>query len=412
MSQSDCLGRQAANGDRRVSCVLLYLAPAPPHPAGGGGALRMAQMLRFLGERYRVEVIAPRLAGSDEARDWLGACGVELTLVDMSPSVLRRWLRLGPYEVDPGLAKAVRARLEEDGVGAVIVEKPAMLPYLPGGRLPPVILDLWAYGGVGVRRALFQGHGIFCRLLTLIRLGRAVFFDVRWPETLAVLLVSHIDEVRCRNQRPERRTVVVPNGVDCAAIAPAAATSRPVSAGPVLLFTGDMGFDPNVEAAERLARNIFPAIRSEYPQAVLRLVGRNPAARVSALEGNGVEVTGAVPDMLPYLQQADLYLAPLHTGAGTRTKLLEAFAAGLSVITTTTGLEGIEAEPGREVLLADDDGSMARQAMELLGDDERRCRIGAASRKMVERRYDWSNCFRPLEALLDSLVDRSEASHG
>jgi glycosyltransferase involved in cell wall biosynthesis len=396
-----------------MSDTLLFLAPAPPHPSGGGGALRMAQMLRFLGSRYRVEVIAPRLAGSEASAAWLKQYGVQMTLVTPASSRLRRWLRLGPYEVDARLEAAIHRRLGEGDVGAVLVQKMAMLPYLPKsalpkGVLPPVILDLWAYGLIGIRRALRHERGLGSRLRNLLRLIRFRFFNVRWPDAKAVLLVSRVDEQRCLEDHPGSPTVMVPNGVDCSAIVPAASPAHDAS--PILLFTGDMGFDPNIEAAERLARTVFPAIRSRFPAARLQLVGRNPGPRVQSLAGDGVEVTGGVPDMLPYLQQAAIYLAPLHSGAGTRTKLLEAFAAGLPVITTPTGLEGIEAEAGKELLLAADDAAMADAAVALLADDAKRQALGAAARELAEQRYDWQACFTPLQQILDPLFGRDKQS--
>lgn len=382
---------------------LLFLAPALPSPTAGGGALRMYHLVRYLGARFPVDLVAPAGEGSGEAEAAVRSACAEVELVPLAPGALRRrLLRLGPYERDPALAEAVRRRLGQGGYGAIQVEKPAMLPYLPSDVRIPVVLDTFAYGLAGAWRALRGERGLLTRGRNLLRLTRFAAFDAcGWPALHCILVVSEVDRRRCLADRPGQAVLLVPNGVDCAAVRPGASrTPGP----PVLLFTGDMGFDPNILAAETLAREIFPAIRRVHPDAELHLVGRSPAPRVLALRAPGILVTGPVPDMLPHLQGATLYLAPLTTGAGTRTKLLEALAAGLPIVTTPIGLEGIEAADGQECLLADDPGGLAAATLRLLADPAERSRLGAAARRLAERRYDWPQCLAPLEGLYADLL--------
>jgi glycosyltransferase involved in cell wall biosynthesis len=165
-----------------------------------------------------------------------------------------------------------------------------------------------------------------------------------------------------------------------------------------------MSFDPNVHAAQVLASRVFPQIHKVHPGAELHLVGRNPDARVLALRGPGVVVTGEVPDMVPHLHAASVYVAPLATGAGTRTKLLEAMAAGLPIVTSHVGLEGIEATDGIHVMVADDPGATAAAVFRLLADPGKRRDLGCAARRLVEARYDWARCLAPLQALYAELL--------
>ena len=164
-----------------------------------------------------------------------------------------------------------------------------------------------------------------------------------------------------------------------------------------------MGFAPNVDAALLLATRLFPEIRRLHPDAELRLVGRNPESRVRRLSGTGITVTGEVTDMTPHLHQATIYVAPHFTGAGTRTKLLEAMAAGLPIVTTSIGIEGIDAAHERDVLIGDDPPSLVLAVERLLRDASARARLGAASRRLVEQKYDWPRCLAPLEALYRDL---------
>jgi glycosyltransferase involved in cell wall biosynthesis len=173
---------------------------------------------------------------------------------------------------------------------------------------------------------------------------------------------------------------------------------------PILVFTGDMGFDPNVHAAHLLADTVLPRVRRSLPEVTLWLVGRRPDPSVVRLARPGVVVTGEVPDMLPYLHGAAVYVAPLRTGAGTRTKLLEAMAAGLPIVTTRIGLEGIDAEDGREIIVADEPASMAEAVVHLLRNPLRRQSIGSAARQLAEERYDWDRCLTPLAAMYGDLL--------
>ncbi len=377
---------------------LLFLAPAPPSDRHGGGALRMLHLVRFLAKRFDVDLIAPALEGQREAERLLGGICAEMEFVPIhTPSWLSRISHVGPYLTDPALVEAVRHRVGSRQYQAIQVEKPAMLPYLPKDCHLPIVLDVWAYGLSGPWRAVKHERGGFARARNLLRLTRFGFFDAFcWPSLHSLLVVSCDDLVRSERARLRRHTVVVPNGVDCSTVT---AKSTYEAAKPLLLFTGDMSFQPNVDAALFLANEVFSEIRREYPEAELRFVGRNPDPRIQALAQTGVVVAGAVPDMLPYLHAATVYVAPHFTGAGTRTKLLEAMAAGLPIVTTTVGIEGIDVQPGRDVLIADTAKDTIESLLTLLASADDRRRFGLAARRLAEARYDWNRCLGPLESI-------------
>ncbi|MCI0370926.1 MAG: glycosyltransferase family 4 protein [candidate division NC10 bacterium] len=382
---------------------LLFLAPGLPSPGTGGGSLRMFHMVRFLGDRVALDLVAPASDGVEAVAHFLRGSCREMEFVLPSPGgAWRRVLRLGPYEKDPALAAAIRRRLTGGGYAAVQVEKPAMLPYVPADTRIPIILDTWAFGLGGAVRALRHERGIATRARNLLRLARFSAFDAFcWPDTYCILVVSEVDRERCLRARPDRRVLVVPNGVDCAAVRPGPFRD---SGPPVLLFTGDMGFAPNVDAALLLAFRILPEVRRFHPDAELRLAGRNPDPRLLALRGPGVVVTGKVADMTPHLNTAMVYVAPHFTGAGTRTKLLEAMAAGLPIVTTSLGIEGIAATPDRDVQIADDPATTVTAILRLLANSTERRSLGAAARRLVEERYEWSRCLAPLETLYAGLL--------
>lgn len=388
--------------------AILFLAPTLPSPVAGGGSLRMYHLVRFLGERFDLDLVTSHRDEPPAEVERLRPHCRHIHRVFPSPGgKRRRLLRLGPYVVDPALSRAVHDRLDGGDHVAIQAEKAAMLPYVPAASDLPLILDIWAYGLVGARRELHRQRGMLARARSLLQLTRFAFFDAFcWPETHRVLLVSEFDRQRCAAQRPGRRLLVVPNGVDCQAFTPGPfADSGP----PRLVFTGDMGFPPNVEAADALVRRIFPLIRQQHPTVELSLVGRRPGPRVRALQGDGITVTGEVPEMQPWLRDAWVYVAPMKTGAGTCTKIFEALAVGLPVVTNPLGMEGIEATHGENALILDTDEQIAAATVDLLNDAERRRRLGRAARRLVEERYDWGSCLAPLESLYRALHGRKAA---
>ena len=365
----------------------------------------MFHMVRFLGQHFELDLIAPALDGAEDMERLCKPYCSEIELVPPhATSKIRRLFRVGPYEQDQTMLAAVQRRLATREYAAIQVEKPAMVPYLPRDRKIPIVLDTWAYGLVGPLRALVHQAELFSRARSLLQLVRFAMFDALcWPETHCILVVSDIDRTRCERARPGHRVMVIPNGVDCEAVRPSPVSSQDQ---PILLFTGDMGFGPNVDAAILLATRVFPEVRHRFPQAELRLVGRNPSPRVLHLSGPGITVTGQVDDMRPYLHQATLYVAPHFTGAGTRTKLLEAMAAGLAIVTTSIGIEGIEAVPGKEVVIADEPAAMVAATLRILADPGLARQLGTAARRLVENRYEWSTCLEPLERLYSTLLPR------
>jgi len=386
---------------------LLFLAPAPPSDRHGGGALRMLHLVRYLGQRFEVDLVAPALDGRQEAEQLLGKVCAEMEFVPVRESSrLSRLGHLGPYQTDPAVVEAVHRRIGTRHYQAIQVEKPAMLPYLPKEHGLPIVLDLWAYGLIGPWRAVKHERGGLARMRNLIRLVRFGFFDTFcWPSLFSLLVVSQEDSVRCGRARPRQRTVIVPNGVDCSAVIGKLAYD---ASHPVLVFTGDMSFQPNIDAAIFLEQEVFPVIRRKHPDAELRFVGRNPGPRILAMAQRGIVVTGGVSNVLPYLHEATVYVAPHFTGAGTRTKLLEAMAAGLPIVTTTVGIEGIAAQPGRDVLIADTITDTIDSLLRLLASVEDRRRFGLAARQVAEARYDWNRCLFPVEQLYRDL-EHSEA---
>jgi len=190
---------------------------------------------------------------------------------------------------------------------------------------------------------------------------------------------------------------------------PLVVTERPRSSGPratELLFLGYFPHAPNPDGLLWFAREIWPIIHGATPDAKLTVVGSNPPDEVRDLAGiDGVDVVGYVPDVAPYLDRAALMVAPLRFGAGVKTKVVEAMASGLPVVTTSVGAQGLEVTPGEHLMLADEPGAFARAVVELLGEPGRAERIGRAGRAAVSATCSPDAVAFRLEAMLASILE-------
>jgi sugar transferase (PEP-CTERM/EpsH1 system associated) len=201
------------------------------------------------------------------------------------------------------------------------------------------------------------------------------------------------------------RVAAVSNGVDAAFFS--SDLERPLPYPPLrelVVFTGAMDYWANVDAVGWFVREVWPRVREKRPQALFCIVGARPTPEVVALGCSDVQVTGWVPDVRPYLQQARVVVAPLRIARGIQNKVLEGMAMGKPVVVTSRGYEGINAVPGRDLLVCDAPEAYAEAIVALLAGAGKA--IGANARRLVVERYDWGESSQRLIALVRG-YDRS-----
>ena len=213
----------------------------------------------------------------------------------------------------------------------------------------------------------------------------------RWERHYAnrydlIVTVSSRDEDFVRRHLNPRRVVTIPIPVDRSYFAPLPAEQEVPDR---IVFTGMMNHPPNTDAACFFAREVFPLILKERPQAQFWIVGREPPSEVQALaDGQKIFVTGYVDDIRPHMAAAAVVVVPLRYGSGMRNKILEAWSMDKCVVSTTIGAEGLDYVDGSNILICDEAHAMAKTVVKVLGDPSLRSRIKLQGRMLVEYQHD------------------------
>jgi polysaccharide biosynthesis protein PslH len=210
--------------------------------------------------------------------------------------------------------------------------------------------------------------------------------------------VSETDAAVMRDWYGLKGVDAVPTGVD-AAYFKSRGPAKPVAD---LVFVGSMDWAPNVDGIDWFHREILPLILRRKPDCTVAIVGRTPPPAIQDIAKHhpGVRITGTVPDVRPWLWGSKVSIVPLRIGGGTRLKIFESMAAGVPVISTTIGAEGLGARDGETIRIADSAEDFAAACIDLLDDAAERERLSTRALQMVTERYSWDAVAQAFEKLL------------
>jgi glycosyltransferase involved in cell wall biosynthesis len=389
--------------DRRSA---VFVAPESPYPLAGGGSLRSASLLEYLARRYDVDVIVFRQPGAPDPAGLIpGRLARRVTVLDLpvnrrsfAARALRnagRVVRRVPPLVDrfSGFSAAVAGALGSARYDLGVIEHSWCAPYLEqlSAVCARTVLDLHNVESVlHARCAATEGRASAAahRVFQVVseELERA------WlPRFSLVLAPSQADAELARAIAPRATVAVYPNALP--------STAAPVAGGQEsIVFSGNMEYHPNLTAVRYFRLEIWPRLRDRWPQLVWRLVGKNPNAVQRFTRGDArIEVVGPVQDAICELARSRAAVVPLLSGSGTRLKILEAWAAGLPVVSTTLGAEGLPVRDGENVLIADGAQSFADAVTRLLTCTELRQKIGSAGRLLQEKEFTWETAWKKLD---------------
>jgi polysaccharide biosynthesis protein PslH len=276
----------------------------------------------------------------------------------------------------------------------------------PGEKRPAVVVDSHEIAHDLARQ--------FARTATSV--GRRMYAGANWRKLRreelgtyrgadGVYLCSLADERRLLEEAPGVRTAVVPNAADVEYFQPRSTDPRPD--GRTVVYFGLLSTIPNIDAVVHFVQDIWPRIAEAHPNARFKIIGGRPPPSLQALAGPRVELTGFVSDLRPHLASAAAVVVPLRLGGGTRLKIVEAMAMGKAIVSTSLGAEGIEAVPGRDILLEDEPEAFANAVLRLLSEPDLGARIGGAARELAVERYGWGEAARTLESFYRQVLEKA-----
>ncbi len=385
---------------------ILFLSQRVPFPPNRGDKITTSKLIERMRREHSVRCVAfAHGAADEEGLRELAQLGIPTRSVpyrDMLAKLgalplffTRQALTLGVYGstalqqiVDEEIAQADLAYAYSSSMGAFLERHPGKPRVMHFGELDS---DKWRQYA---ERQSPPMSWIYAReQRTLLEFERRVARS--FSENI---VCTPLEERVFREQIPGASCVVLRNGVDLERFHPRDSVPQ---AGE-LVFTGVMDYHPNAEGCSWFVREILPLVWAKRPEARFTIVGSSPTRAVQRLaEVEGVRVTGFVPDTREHLRRAAVAVAPLRIARGIQNKVLEALAMGLPVVGTTPATQGVEGEPGRDFVVADDAQAFAARVVELLEQPTSARALGARGRAFVERQYDWENVLAPLGPLLE-----------
>lgn len=301
------------------------------------------------------------------------------------------------------LARAAERAAAAGSHDAALVEFTETAMFLRMRRFPPAALDAHDIVGKPWERRFEESSGLDRLVLGLAwrAFATAEGRAVRRFRVLFTKSRYDADWARARYAHPDVRPLPHPAGEGIEAEPRAEVPGR-------LLFLGAMGRPLNAEAAIHFYERVFPAVVERRPEARFWIVGADPPGRLRALAESDprVRVTGYVEDIGAAYREASVFVAPILVGGGIIAKILDAMAAGVPVVTTPYGNEGIEARPGEQILVAGGPGDFAARVVELLEDSRLRRRVGVAGQAFVRARYATDAVMAELERGMRDVAGR------
>lgn len=381
---------------------ILMLTPYLPYPPSSGGQVRSYNLIKNLGRKHQITLFS--LIKKEAEKKYVSELEKFCQKVSVfkrpdKPWTLENILKAGfgiyPFLVVRNLSgdekKAVKEELEKEKFDLIHAETFYVMPHIPKTSIPILLVEQTIEYQVYLH---YTKKFRFWPLKPFLRfdVAKLRFWETKfWEKANRVIAVSESDKKKMLFLVPSLKVEIVPNGVgeDLVSVW----RERKVRwKEPLIFFQGNFSWIQNIEAAEILAEQIFPLIKKQIPKAVCWIVGQE-ASRVKDLEGRGVKVINLsdsdVEGVKRAYEESTVLLAPLRGPGGTRLKILGAMAAGVPVVTTKIGIEGIKAKNGIECLVKETSPEMAQAVVKLVEDQKLYQKIKNNARKLVTAEYDW-----------------------
>jgi hypothetical protein len=397
----------------RAGLKILFLCHRIPYPPDKGEKIRAFHTIRGLARRHHVHLLTLADGAVPDLAPLEALCErVEVFPLSRPAAYLRaalRALRPGPLTLSffqsPELAERLRELASRERFDVLIVYCSSMAPYADLVPDVPAVLDM-----VDVDSAKWAQYARFAPLalrpVYALEARRLRRYEASLAARFQRIVLATANETRLyKSFAPQARAEAVLSGVDLDFFQP---LDLPKWPHPTLVFTGQMDYFANVDGVVHFARKVFPRLRQRFPDLEFVVVGRSPVPAVRDLgELPGVQVTGAVGDVRPFLARAWVFVAPLRIAQGVQNKALEAMASNLPVVCSERVLAGLSDggfRSGRDLLAAASDDEMERAVASLIEDAEARERLAGCARQRLMASYRWAPNVEHFEDLVGAVA--------
>jgi glycosyltransferase involved in cell wall biosynthesis len=366
----------------------LFITNEIPWPLNHGTWLRVYHISRQL-RKMGQEVSILSYEGNGTGVEKYNSLGIRLISGPKGQPPRRGKSRCwgGPYAYDAVFGRQIEQEAAANDIAVLV--RPYMLQYSKeASRSVHVVADMVDDPILEERRKFWYER----KPVEWLRRLRFLVGEYRCEQAFRswihhFIFVSSQDAESYSRRHRRSRVICIPNGVDAEYFSCPGMASRPEH--PVVMFLGNLIHPPNEDAALYLIQEIAPLIWKSIPETRFTIVGSNPSKQLRGLVGPMVKVTGEVNDVRPMLWESTMALFPMRRGTGIKNKLLEAWAAGVPVVTTPMACQGVPARDGDNLLLGKAPAELASKAVQLIRDHSLQDRLAQQGRQTIEKYLTW-----------------------
>lgn len=393
---------------------ILFVSAVFPYPLYSGGQIRIYNLIKELSKRHAISLFS--FIRNEEERKYIDALSFckRVEMVNRGhawqPSYILRSI-FGKYPLllstyaNEEMRRKLTQILQNEPYDLIHIEPGYVWPSIPQHTIPSVVAEH------NIEHTVYE---LYVRRFPIIPLRPFLYADVLkllwwekyiWKKAKNVIAVSEDDKEIINQTIDVTKISVVPNGVDISLFP---YTPKKLGDHPVFLFVGNFLWMQNKDAVKQLSSTLWPRIMNIYPDATLRIVGKHMPENLRQNLSSGMVLLEHVEDIIDEYKKADIVLAPIRVGGGTQFKILEAMAAGIPVVTTSKGAEGLKVANGKELFIADDENGFASVISQLLTNQKLKNTVTRSARTCIETYYSWKIIARELERVW---MKTYEASH-
>ncbi|MBP8591222.1 glycosyltransferase [Candidatus Shapirobacteria bacterium] len=399
---------------------ILMITPYLPYPPLSGGQTRSYNLIRYLSKNHQITLFSfIRQKEENQQVKVLRKYCQKIRTFDRGPAwsikkILFAGLTPYPFLVanyySRQLQKAIKEELKTNRYDLIHVECFYLMPNLKGQKKIPVVLvdqtiEYEVYRHVA---KTLPAHLFFLKPFYYLDAAKVYFWEKRfWEKADQTAAVSEDDKKVIKKHLPKLSVAVVENGVDPDQFIKR--TYRRASQPAVLFGVANFKWIQNREAAEILLKEIWPQIKKRVKNAQLWIIGRYAPLYFGNFDNHKLGITVKEAENVNYFyQKAWLLLAPIKSGGGSRTKFFEAMAAGLPIITTPDGAEGLRAKNNREIIIAKSDQALVKKSLLLIRNKKLAQKIGKNGQKLVLAKYTWGKSAQALEEVYQRVAEKQK----